>query len=417
MKAGLLIIASEVLEGKITDLNTKSLALFLRENNLKFHRSMTVRDEISEIQGALDLLYKTCDLVMTSGGLGPTRDDLTKEALASYFDKTIEYSETAEIVARGNYQRFNREFQGREHGYSFLPRDFVALSNSTGFAPALLFHDGNKAVFAGPGVPREFNSLLKDHVLPWIKEYVKRDSCFENVIVRTKRIPEEKIFKEVDPSLWNKLEAFGEVSSLPTVMGVDIGVRISARSSEDLAKKRDEVNLVLRTSPIATAIWNWGPQSLEEVIVKKAETKKLTFGFAESCTGGLCSHRITNVSGSSQVFMGSVISYDNAVKTGVIDVSSKTINTFGVVSSETAAEMAIGLQNRLQLSLAISTTGIAGPTGGTEKTPVGTVCIGVCVLGKVECFEYKLFGDREQLKERFTQAALFHLLEAVEKFA
>jgi nicotinamide-nucleotide amidase len=200
-------------------------------------------------------------------------------------------------------------------------------------------------------------------------------------------------------------------------MGVDIGVKIRATTKEGLAAKRCSVLGLIDASPVKANVWQVGQEKLEEVIVKKAAEKKASYGFAESCTGGLLSHRITAVPGSSQNFFGSVVSYDSSVKVKLLDVPAATIDRFGVVSTETAEAMAQGLAKRLGTSIAVSTTGIAGPSGGTEETPVGTVCIGVHVNGKTTSIRYQFRGDRALLKERFSEAALMALLDALETFA
>ena len=260
--------------------------------------------------------------------------------------------------------------------------------------------------------------MMADHLLNFIEK--KRDKTFVlgNVTIRTKKIPEEKIFKEVDPLLWEKLEKYGEISSLPNLMGVDIGVKIKSRNQDEMAKNVAAVMKIIEESPIKQSVWHFGPESLEEKIVVLANQKKIRFGFAESATGGLCSHRITNISGSSQCFLGSVICYDEKVKQHVLGVSAGTLEKCTAVSNQCAKEMADGLKKNFSLDIAISITGFAGPGGGNDKYPVGSVCIGKSVQKgdtSAEFFNFK--GDREILKQRFSQAALHVLLEELEKFA
>ena len=417
MKIGLLIIASEVLDGKITDLNTRYLAEYLKGQNLELEVTTTVRDREDDILKGLADLFQSAQLVISSGGLGPTKDDLTKKVIGQYFEREHVYSPAAHQVAETNYQRLNRTYPGKEHGYSFLPEGFLPLENATGFAPGFYAEGDDKFLIAAPGVPREFKSIINDHLGNWIKKNIQVPQFMENIIIRTKKVPEEKIFGEVDPFLWDKLEAFGDVSSLPVLMGVDIGVKIKASGENELTLKKQAVFQIIKDSPICSSVWNWGPEKLEEVIVMRANELGLKFGFAESCTGGLCSQRITNVSGSSKSFFGSVICYDTAVKINQLNVSPLTISNKGVVSTETAEEMATGLARLWKLDLAISTTGIAGPNGGTIENPVGTVCIGIHSAQKQTSIKLHLFGDREQLKERFAQAALMALWETMEEFA
>ncbi len=417
MKTGFLIIASEVLNGKISDVNNQALARFLRPFSIEIEKTMIVKDSVPAIHQALRDLFEECDLVVTSGGLGPTRDDLTKEALGSYFGKKSFFSEDAFQIADKNYQKFGRQFPGREHGYCFLPQGFCALNNPTGFAPGLFFQENGKFIFSGPGVPREFRGMIEEHLERLVLTSCKASEAFRFINIRTKRVPEEKIFGEVDPTLWDKLEAYGSVSSLPNYLGVDVGVKICANSPAELDKKEKEILAIVDNSPVKASVWHIGLESIEEIILEKAKSLNLKFGFAESATGGLCSHRMTSVSGSSQSFMGSVVSYSNEVKKNVLGVSASTIEKYSEVSLEAAKEMAEGARKILNVDIAVSVTGIAGPNGGTPEKPVGFVCVGVSSKLGNHSFDSKLFGDREQLKFRFSQQVLMTLVEAMEEIA
>ncbi len=362
-------------------------------------------------------MFDQCDLIITSGGMGPTQDDITKDSIAKYLGRKISYSEASEKIAVHNYSKYDRPFPGKDHGYCFLPDGFLPLNNSTGFAPGLFTEEKGKFLLCAPGVPREFNSMLADHLPSLVFSKNKNVTFIDHVIARTRRVPEEKIFSEIDKTLWDKLSVYGDVSSLPIILGVDIGVKIRGATEAELDQKKKAVKAIFDSSPVKDIIWHFGSESLEQLIIDKANRKNIKFGFAESCTGGLCSHRVTQISGSSSSFMGSVISYDEVVKLEQLNVSEKTLSTNGVVSVAVAEEMAKGLVKALHLDIGISTTGFAGPTGGTNDKPVGTVCIGVATERNTTAIQYRFFGDREQLKNRFAQAALLLLLEEVEKFA
>ncbi len=417
MQAGFLIIASEVLNGKISDVNNQALARFLRTYSIEIEKTIIVKDSILAIHKALKDLFEECDLVVTSGGLGPTRDDLTKDALGSFFGKKSFFSEDAFLIADKNYQKFERPFPGREHGYCFLPEGFLALNNPTGFAPGLFFHENGKYILSGPGVPREFRGMIEEHLERLVLSKNKTSEVFRFINIRTKRVPEEKIFGEVDTALWDKLEAYGSVSSLPNYLGVDVGVKISGKSSAELDKKEKDILAIVENSPIKTSVWHIGLESIEEIILEKAKSLNIKFGFAESATGGLCSHRMTSISGSSHSFIGSVVSYSNDVKAGILGVKASTIENNSEVGLEAAKEMAEGARKILNVDIAVSVTGIAGPGGGTPEKPVGYVCVGVSSRLGTESFDAKLFGDREQLKYRFSQQVLMTLIETMEKIA
>jgi nicotinamide-nucleotide amidase len=417
MNIGFLIIGSEVLDGKITDLNTKILTGFLLQEGFELGMTITVRDDKRSIQNSLRHLFEDHDVVVTSGGLGPTRDDITKDSLGDFFNRVLTLNPEAIRVSQENYARFGREFPGPQHGYAFLPQGFVPMSNCTGFAPGFYLKDGDRILFSAPGVPREFQSMLRDHFMSVVAEKRKENSIFKHFIVRTKNIPEEKIFAEVDPTLWEKLETYGVVSSLPILMGVDVGVKVVAHTQEELDQKMRKLQSIVLSSPLSKNIWHIGQESLEEKIVKTANEKNITYGFAESATGGLCSHRVTSISGSSKTFMGSIVCYDEKVKEKELRVRRKTLDQFSAVSPETASEMAQGLLEKLNIDIAISITGYAGPSGGTPKFPIGSVCIGLATKKKTATQIFQLNGDREVLKQRFSQAALYTLLEELENFS
>lgn len=417
MKTGLLIIASEVLNGKIKDLNTSLIAGILRKNHQELDVQMAVADDEGSIHGALDFLSISCDLVITAGGVGPTKDDITKATLGSYFKKQMAYSSEAEAIAIANYQNMGRPFPGKDHPYTQLPEGFKALSNPCGFAPGFYFDSGKTQVISVPGVPRELTQMLELHLPELIFSRFKNTTILRHIVARTRGVPEEKIFGEVDPTLWEKLEAFGSVSSLPVVYGVDIGVRLTSSSEEEMRVLEKKIHEIFNHSPVRSHIWHRGPEPLEEVILKKAMEKKKSFSFAESATGGLCSHRMTDIPGVSAHFMGSVVCYDSRVKVKTLQVPQELIESKGVVSEEVALAMAKGARDALGSDIGISITGLAGPGGGSPETPVGTVCIGVATSEKTITHRFVFKGDRNLLKNRFSQIALFSLLDALEDIA
>jgi nicotinamide-nucleotide amidase len=408
MRIGMLIIGSEILQGKIIDANTVWLAKFLSKQNLELQLTLTVPDQEHSILAALKTLYEQCDFVFCSGGLGPTADDITKGTLAKYFKKSVQFSKQAHKIAEANYQQFNRTLP-ENHGYSFLPDDFLALSNPAGFAPGLWFSNGHQFLLAGAGVPKEFSALIDFHFNNLTKSFLKEQKPFTLLNFRTWGVPEEKIFKEIDLTLWEKLEVFGAVSSLPHVLGVDIGIKVD----EVNESKIQSIKEIFQHSPIQKYVWHMGFESLEEKIIFEASQKNLTLGLAESCTGGLCANRLTNVSGASKVFWGSIVCYDNSIKMNLLHVKQETLQSYGAVSEQTAREMAQGAREALKTDYALSLTGIAGPLGGTPEKPVGTVWMAIANKNECVAEKFQFHGDRETLKMRFSQIALFKLLEKI----
>ncbi|MFP5490723.1 MAG: nicotinamide-nucleotide amidohydrolase family protein [Bacteriovoracia bacterium] len=410
MKLGMLVIGSELLQGKIADANTPWFAQYLRAWNTTLTSVLITHDEPVALKKALTQIFETCDAVICSGGLGPTLDDITKASLGDFFHRSMKTSAHFQEVAKNNYARMGREL-ALDHAYNFAPEGFTTLNNPSGFAPGLYFAEKGKSVFALPGVPKEFRDMLSEHFPALMGKSLEQNEKMQLLNFRTRGVPEEKIFFELCPGLWDELVQFGSVSSLPHVLGVDVGVTIKAMTDSELSVKAQNVSEIIKKSPLKNHLWHEGFSSLEEVIMQKALAKKLTISFAESCTGGLCSHRLTQVSGISQVFWGSVVSYDNSVKEKVLHVKADTIQKHGAVSEHVAMEMAQGVRLNLKTSIGVSLTGIAGPMGGTEEKPVGTVWIGFSTAEKTYAKKFQFKGDRENLKLRFSQMAFYELLD------
>ena len=412
LSVSMIVIGDEILSGRTTDLNASWLSKYLFKKGLELKSLRFIRDNTEEINEALRASIKESDIVITSGGIGPTLDDKTKKTLADFFGKKIvERADVAEVVT-SNYLRFGRTWAPDSNHYHFFPEDFIATANPRGLAPGIVYFSADKKlVMAGPGVPREFTEIVDLEFYPLIQKFFagKLKENYQTVI-RTQGVPEEKIFFELCPTLWKDLEVFGKVSSLPHTIGIDIVISYhgDAKAHEENNKKIKE--LILKT-PLAPYVWQWGSESLQELILKRALELKVTFSFAESCTGGLTSSKITDLSGSSAVFYGGVISYDNSVKENLLKVKKETLQNFGAVSTETAVEMAVGARELLKTDYALSITGIAGPTGGTTEKPIGTVAIGFAAKDRSGAQLFHFPGDRIRLKERFSEKALLTLLE------
>lgn len=414
MKLDLILIGSELLNGKIRDLNTLELAKMTQAMGHELRKVHIIADNESDLSQSLLEAEKESDLIITSGGLGPTKDDITKQILANFFKKTIKENQEAKEVTLKQFSKTNREYIEEQFHYHKIPEGFYAIYNHLGYAPGLKYEfKKDKFIFSLPGVPSEFSHMLQDHIAPLLNQESK---VTEHLIYKTWKIPESKIFLELCPNLWNDLENFGEVSSLPHFFGVDIGIKITAESDLEIQKKKNEIHKLIHQSKIQEYIWHIGPQTLEEIIIKEASEKKITFGFAESCTGGLCASKITDISGSSAVFWGSVVSYANEVKMKSLNVKETTLKEHGAVSKQTALEMAMGAKNHLGVDIAVTTTGIAGPGGATKNKPVGTVGIGVSSKNGNSSDLFYFNGNRESLKQRFCKKALMTLLEEIRKY-
>ncbi|MFX3675643.1 MAG: nicotinamide-nucleotide amidohydrolase family protein [bacterium] len=410
MTIELIIIGDEILNGRTIDANLAWLAPWLFKQGLKLGNVSIVRDDQAQMLTALEFAWSRSNVVLTSGGIGPTLDDLTKTVLAEFADKKLQDNKLARSIVENNYARLQRPWSPSTNGYHLIPEDFLATDNPGGLAPGLVWFNDKKALMAAPGVPKEFALMIEHVFFPLLKENgfnVAGDQA--QVIMRTYGVPEEKIFGELCPNLWQQLEAFGKVSSLPHLTGVDILVTFNGANNKN--KFQSEIQTIVESSPLSGHVWQWGELSLEQLIVDRATQKGLTFCFAESCTGGLAASKITDIAGSSNVFLGSAVTYANHAKSELIGVSQTSLKSFGAVSEQVAQEMAQGALEKFGADLCISFSGIAGPGGGTELKPVGLVCQGFASKDKKQSRSLQFRGDRLKLKERFALSGLFWLLE------
>lgn len=416
LNVSMIVIGDEILNGRTTDLNGSFLSKYLFKKGLNFKSLRFIHDDIEEINKALTDSMNESDIVITSGGIGPTQDDKTKTVLANFFGKKIiERDDVADIVTK-NYIRFGRTWQPGLNYYHFFPEDFIPLNNPRGLAPGIAYYEEShkKLIMAGPGVPREFTEMVDQEFLPLIKKfYSDRLGEFHQTVIRTTGVSEEKIFFELCPTLWKDLERYGKVSSLPHTIGIDIVVSYTADIKEHQTKS-DALKKLIDGTPLGPHVWQYGNTAVNELVFAKARELKATFSFAESCTGGLTSSKITDLSGSSEVFMGGVISYANEAKENFLGVRSETLKKFGAVSIETAEEMARGAREKFKTDFAVSLTGIAGPSGGSAEKPEGTVVIGYAGKNFSGARKFLFPGDRIRRKERFSDMALLILLHLME---
>jgi nicotinamide-nucleotide amidase len=412
MNVSVIIIGDEILNGRTKDLNAAWISGYLFKKGLNLISIRFIRDLSEEIKSALAAALNDSDVVITSGGIGPTLDDKTKNTLANFFQKNIIERADVKNIVEKNYERFNRPWNPLLNHYHFFPEDFIATNNPKGLAPGIVYfqNEKRKLVMSAPGVPSEFKAMLEDEFYPIIKTYFANEiQEYHQTIIRTEGIAEEKIFYELCPTLWNDLEKFGKVSSLPHTIGIDIIVTYLKQTQT--GPYEQAIKKIIAESGLLPHVWHWGAETLPELILQKALEKNITFSFAESCTGGLASSKFTDLSGASAVFMGSVVSYANSAKENILNVSAETIKKFTVVSTETAIEMAKGAREKFKTDIAISITGIAGPSGGTPDLPVGTVVIGFATQNNSGAKSYIMPGDRMRKKDRFSDRALLTLLE------
>lgn len=401
MKATIISVGNELLNGKTVNSNAAYIGEALFEIGIPTHKIITIGDTAAEIAGTLSMALEESDVVITTGGLGPTHDDITKKAVAEYFDSNLILNENILRKIEERFQRRGMKMPAVNRNQALAPDKAELIDNPVGTAAGLLFKEKGKFVFVLPGIPLEMQAMLDQSVIPFLKENCERRD-FRVHLYRTTGIPESKIY-EICKDLFEQYPSY-EIAFLPKYTGVEIRVAVDNDHSLEADKyPLFEQELYRR---IGKYIYAEGKQELEEVVGELLLRDRLTISVAESCTGGLIQDRLTNVSGSSEYFEGGVTTYSNESKAKFLGVKQTTLERFGAVSDEVAREMAAGCQQAYGTDLALATTGIAGPTGGTEAKPVGLIYIALATPQKVISKKFIFGGNRRMNKEAGAQAAL-----------
>jgi nicotinamide-nucleotide amidase len=411
LKVELITIGDELLLGFTIDTNAAHIARTLSAAGVEIVRRTTVGDEAEKIAAAVrDALDRT-GAVITTGGLGPTSDDLTKPSIARIFGRRMKLDEAIASALEQRWKaRFpNSRFPATNRSQAEIPEGARILTNRHGTAPGIWLEDEKgRWVAMIPGVPREMRGMLAEEVLPIIvARGTGSDSAIVSRTLRTTGIAESAIAELVGPNFLHAPEnEAGSLSLayLPGVTGVDL--RVTAKglpqaTAESLVQSAIEK---LRNS-VAAYVYGEDETDLAAVVLDRCRSLGLTIAVAESCTGGLLGERITNVPGSSDVFLGGVIAYHNDVKLNALGVRSEDIQRYGAVSEEVVLQMASGVREKLLAGVGVSVTGIAGPGGGTPEKPVGLVWISIHDSEARER-RFHLIGDRAEIRQRAAQAAL-----------
>ena len=408
MEAILISIGNELLNGRTTNTNATFIAGKLFEIGIRTRKVVTIGDDQEGIRQALGEALTEADLVILTGGLGPTHDDVTKKAVADYFDAPLALDPAILKRVEDRFRKRGMAMPEVNRNQALVPRGARILENPIGTAPGLHFSRQGREVFVLPGVPKEMKALVEGAVLPYLSRKTGRQSTRVEQF-RTTGIAESRLYEKLKDLLDAHPEF--EVAFLPKFTGVDIRVIFRGKVAENAQRwQAFEHALVER---IGQYIYARGQEELEAVVGRLLRENKLTLAVAESCTGGLLQDRITNVSGSSTYFLGGMVTYSNQSKMQLLGVQEASLANYGAVSEVVAREMAAGVQRIFQASYALSTTGIAGPTGASPTKPVGLVYVGLAGPEGVVARRFQFVQDRRLNKELAAQAALDFLRRAL----
>ena len=411
VKIEIITIGDEILIGQIVDTNSAWMAVELNKAGFELAQITSVHDDAQHIVESLELALKRADVVLFTGGIGPTNDDITKQTLAKYFNTKLIFDES---VIRNIEQLFaNRPgFVINELTYAqaMVPENCTVIQNVVGTAPLTWFEKEGRIIVSMPGVPYEMKNAMSKEIIPRLQNYFNTPSLLHKT-VQVYGIGESALALKIAD--WeNGLPENISLAYLPNY-GV-VKLRLSGTSDDILALEFSMNQQIDKLIPIlGSAIIAYEDIAVEHLIGNLLKLKGLMVATAESCTGGNIAHKFTSIPGSSDFFKGSVVAYSNEVKTTILQVSVDDLAKNGAVSQTVVEQMAVGVRRLLKSDVAVATSGIAGPAGGTEEKPVGAVWIAVCSEDKVVSREFRFGALREQNIQRATQAALLLLKEII----
>lgn len=407
MKIGILTIGNELMNGRIADTNASFIAREANQQGWSVEAIMSVGDDFAAIKNRLDYLLAMTDAVICSGGLGPTADDITTEAIAKAFDLPLYTDENVLNFIKAIFTQFNLRWVDNNTKQAMFPKGAEILPNARGTAPGFCLKISGKLIFVIPGVPAEAKLMITNGVFPALRKHFPQDELYiVKQTIRTFGLSEAAVDNQVKDIDFKSLGV--SIGFYPVFPENHIVLIAQSKNQEEarknLQKAQDEVS-----AHVQDYIFAYGNKTLEEVIAGLLTEKKLTIAVAESCTGGLITSRLTDVSGSSDYLERGLVTYSNAAKIRMLGVPAEIIEKHGAVSEETARLMAEGVRKLAETDLGLASTGIAGPTGVSKEKPVGTVYIALADSQKTICRHYAYRWDRKRNKEIFSETALFLL--------
>ncbi len=401
MIAELISIGDEILSGHTVNTNATFISKELFDIEYETSRHLVIGDEKDEIVRELTVAVKRAEVVIVTGGLGPTHDDITLDAVAGAFDRPLQLDESAKASIEEFFRARGRSPDAIHEEQAHIPQGAKAIPNTVGTAPGIHLEIDGTHLFVLPGVPAEMKAMINYHVIPFLRSLIKPTSA--RVRLYTTGIPESKLYEKIREVIERYPNV--KVAFLPGQHGVKIRARVALESTE---KSQDEVNRWKEDvrSILGTAIYSEEDERIEIVIGDLLREKNATLATAESCTGGLIGQRLTSIPGSSDYYTHGFVTYSNDAKTQLLGVEAALIKKEGAVSEAVAIQMADGALAHAGTTYAISVTGIAGPSGGTEEKPVGLTYIGLAGGGETICRKFLFGNQREINRVRSSQAAL-----------
>lgn len=393
MRVHILTIGDELLIGQVLDTNAQWMAALLTESGVEVQSKSTIGDEKAELLAELKRIGQNADVVIMTGGLGPTRDDVTKNVLVDLLDDSLEFHEATWLRLQNFLKQYNRQANDMHKQQCYLPSCAQILINTQGTAPGMWMEKDNTVYISLPGVPYEMKALMKEQVIPKLESEYKLQQSYRRTIMTIGR-GESDIAERIE-DIEAALPKHISLAYLPRLSRVRLRLTGTGGDVNAVKKEVDRVcaNIVKRIKPL---VYGYDDIEFEQHLIHLLNEKNMMLATAESCTGGLIAQKMTSISGASSVFSGSVVAYSNSVKMQLLQVKSETLDLYGAVSEQTVKEMVCGVLDATGADIAIATSGIAGPTGGTPTKPVGTIWIAVGTPEKIETRLLQLSRDRSK---------------------
>lgn len=405
MKAEIITIGTEITIGSTLNTNAYYLAQKLFELGIENHYQTTVDDDAQRLKDVISIALNRADIIITTGGLGPTKDDMTKEVIAEVMGLELEHDPEMEKHIQDMFTRIGRCMSSNNRKQATKPEGSIFIENSVGTAPGIYIYHKEKKIIMLPGPPREMRTMFENHV---------KDLIQDDYIMLTKSVNTVGIGESSLESRLNELNLAYENINIATFARdgrVEIKLIGKGLSRQEIERDMDEIIARLNVE-FREYIYGYDNISLEEVVVNQLIQKGLKIGLCESCTGGLVSSMITRVPGASNVLDRAVVTYSNEAKMEELNVKSSTLKKYGAVSEETAYEMAKGLMEKVNLDLVASITGIAGPTGANENKPVGLVYVCIMSKDRHKVIKLNFNGNRIQIQNR----TAINVLDEIRKY-
>jgi len=406
MKVHILNIGDEILIGQIINSNAATMANYLNEYGLAVEEMKTVSDQRESIQNAVSQALEVADIVLITGGLGPTKDDITKTTLAELFGMRLEFHEPSFANIVRLFSEFGRQTDDRYKIQAAMPVGATVLINKVGTASGMWFEKGDKIVVSMPGVPREMQYLMQNEVLPRLKSKFQMPAIQHHTL-QTMGKGETDLSDMLEEMESKQLPPHIKLAYLPDTILGKVRLRLTAKG-QDAEQLKNELAVHIGTMKniLGTLVFGEGETSIEAEVGKILTSRKLTLSTAESCTGGNIAKRLTSIAGSSNYFLGSVVAYSNGVKAQILGVSTQTLDEAGAVSEACVREMAAGARLLMKTDYAIAVSGIAGPDGGRPDKPVGTIWVAIADNEQIYSKKLQLGSDRNRNVEMTTSTAL-----------